>query len=97
MPILITVQPGVRTSVQLLNGEVQPPTLAVHDGATTVLFSPADMPGGVVGAAAFARDLAQTVSRWEASCRSVAALGRSSDPLGSHARQAASEPQKGQQ
>ena len=81
MSVLVNLQPNARTTARSVQSHMEPPSLVIYDGTATVFFSPASMPGGVLAAAVFARELAGAVARWEASCRQAASLAQSSDPL----------------
>ncbi len=82
MSVMVNVQPGPVTSVRFVQSPVEPPSLVVFDGTSTLVFSPAAVAGGVIDAAAFARVLAETATRWAQGCEQQVALARSADPLG---------------
>ena len=78
---MVNVQPNARTTVQFVQNSIEPPSLVLYDGNATVFLCPASMPGGVMAAAVFARDLLAAVARWEDGCRRAATLAQSADPL----------------
>jgi hypothetical protein len=82
MSVTINVQPNPRTSVQFVQTALQPPSLVIFDGNATVFFSPAAVPGGVMSAEVFARELAGAVLRWGQACHDAATLAQAPDPLG---------------
>jgi transcriptional regulator with XRE-family HTH domain len=66
----ITVHPSAAgTSTRFVHTTAQPPSLVIHDGTTTLVFSPADLAEGLADAAKFAQELVQVASEWESSCR----------------------------
>src|SRR5262249_37287389 len=63
------VQPSADTSIEFVHNTAEPPSLVIHDGTTSLVFSPADFVGGLtefVGglteAAEFAEELVQGAS-----------------------------------
>jgi hypothetical protein len=81
MSIMVNVQPNSTTTVRFAQNSIEPPSLILFDGTATVVLSPASMPGGVMAAAVFARELAGAVAQWEEGCRHAATLAQSADPL----------------
>lgn len=66
----IGMQPSTeRTLAKFVHNAVEPPSLVIHDGTTTLVFSPADLVGGLADAAEFAAVLVQVARKWESSCR----------------------------
>jgi hypothetical protein len=63
------VQPSTETSIEFVHSTVEPPSLVIHDGTATLVFSPADFVGGLTEAAEFAEKLVQGASEWESGCR----------------------------
>jgi hypothetical protein len=60
---------------------VEPPSLVIDDGTTTLVFSPAGIVGGLAEAAEFAQLLVQVASEWESGCRRALAATESEDPF----------------
>lgn len=60
-----TGEPGVR----FVHTTVDPPSLVIDDGATTLVFRPAEGTDGVDAAAEFVQELIRVASEWESGCR----------------------------
>jgi len=73
MSVIIMVQPSAaRTTARFVRNSVEPPSLVIDDGTSTVVFCPASIVGGLTEAAEFAEALIQAVSEW-ASGRTIRA------------------------
>lgn len=78
---MIGVQPSGMTSVRFVQSSVEPPSLVVFDGTTTLIVSPAALFGGLTEAAAFGRCLAAVATEWAQGCEDQVMLSESADPL----------------
>lgn len=81
MAITVSVRPDEGTTVQVIHGPMDPPSLVLSDGATTVVLAPAGVPGGMAVAADFARQLVQAAITWEQVCVRQVTLAASADPF----------------
>jgi hypothetical protein len=82
VPVIISVQPSAEgTSTRFVHTVVEPPSLVIDDGATTVVFSPARIGDGLAEAAEFAQELVQVASEWESGCRRALAAIQPDDPF----------------
>jgi len=81
MPVIVSVQPSAETSVRFVHTMVEPPSLVIDHGATTVVLSPARVDDGLAEAAEFAHEVVQAASEWEAGCRRALAAIQPRDPL----------------
>lgn len=81
MPITVNVRPDEGTTVQVIHGPMDPPSLVVSDGATTVVLAPAGITGGMAVAADFSRLLVQAAITWEQLCVRQVTLATSADPF----------------
>jgi hypothetical protein len=80
--VIITVQPSTSgTSARFVRSMIEPPSLVIHDGTTTLVFRPANIAGGVAEAAEFAQVLVQVASEWESGCRRTLAAAQSGKPF----------------
>jgi hypothetical protein len=79
--VIMMVQPSAGTSARFVRNAVEPPSLVIDDGTTTVVFCPANIAGGLTEAAQFAQALALVVGEWEAGCRGALAATESEDPF----------------
>jgi hypothetical protein len=80
--LIIRVQLSVaETSAEFVHDKIEPPSLVIRDGTTTVVFSPAGVAGGMADAAEFAETLVQVASEWESGCRRTIAGALSEDPF----------------
>jgi hypothetical protein len=64
-----------------VHNKIEPPSLVIHDGTTTMVFSPASIAGGLADVAEFAEILVQVASEWESGCRRTLAGAQSEDPF----------------
>lgn len=58
---------------------VEPPSLVIGNGTTTLVFGPADLADGLAEAAEFAQALIQAASQWESGCRRALAATQPDD------------------
>jgi hypothetical protein len=80
--VIILVEPSAtETSARFVRNAVEPPSLVVDDGTSTVVFRPAGMVGGLADAAEFAQVLVQVASEWESGCRRALAAAQSGNPF----------------
>jgi hypothetical protein len=79
--VIVMVQPSAGTSARFVRSTVEPPSLVIDDGTTTVVFCPANIVGGLTEAAQFAELLIQGVSEWESGCRRAIAATETKDPF----------------
>jgi hypothetical protein len=82
MPLTVNVQPDQDMTVQVVHGPMDPPSLLLGNGTTTVVLAPAGVPEGMTVAADFARQLVQAVLTWEQLCARQLTLASSADPFG---------------
>lgn len=82
MPVTVSVQPDEDMTVQVVHGPMDPPSLVISDGTTTVVLAPAGVPGGMATATDFARLLVQATLTWEQLCARQLTLASSADPFG---------------
>lgn len=68
--MIITLRPSATgTSARFVHTASEPPSLVIHDGTTTLVLCPADLPGGLAAAADFAQQLAHVATAWASGCR----------------------------
>ena len=79
--MIVMVQPSAGTSVRFGHNTVEPPSLVIDDGTTTVVFCPANIVGGLTEAAQFAELLIQRATEWESGCRHALAATETKDPF----------------
>jgi hypothetical protein len=72
---------SAETSARFVYNTVEPPSLVIHDGTTTLVLSPANIAGGLTEAAELAEELVQTASEWEAGCRRALAATQAKNPF----------------
>jgi hypothetical protein len=81
MSVVINVQPSAATTVQFVQNEVQPPSLLIFDGTTTVVFTPAPIQGALHDVEAFAKALVRAGTEWAMACARAIEATQVSDPF----------------
>lgn len=82
----MTVQPtATGTRARFVHTTVDPPSLVIDDGTTTLVLRPAEGTDGVAAAAELAQELVQVASEWESGCRRTLAAIQPEDRFDSDA------------